>query len=85
MKRRDFLSTLAMIPVAGAAMKLNELNTLTSSFGSTGLMRVLLVRHGRPMSAIEDNNLSRSWMELRITLPKPEAIRSILSREETRD
>jgi len=65
-------------------MKLNELNTLTSSFGSTGLMPVLFVGHGSPMNAIEDNIFSRTWMELGKTLPKPEAILSISAHWETR-
>jgi len=65
-------------------MKLNELNTLTSSFGSTDLMPVLFVGHGSPMNAIEDNIFSRTWMELGKTLPKPEAILSISAHWETR-
>lgn len=64
-------------------MKLNELNTLTSSFGSTDLMPVLLVGHGSPMNAIEDNIFSRTWVELGKTLPKPEAILSISAHWET--
>lgn len=65
-------------------MKLNELNTLTSSFGSTDLMPVLFVGHGSPMNAIEDNIFSRTWMELGKTLPKPKAILSISAHWETR-
>ncbi len=65
-------------------MKLNELNNLTSSFGSTDLMPVLFVGHGSPMNAIVDNIFSRTWMELGKTLPKPEAILSISAHWETR-
>ena len=65
-------------------MKLNELNTLTSSFGSTDIMPVLFVGHGSPMNAIEDNVFSRTWMELGKTLPKPKAIFSISAHWETR-
>jgi len=46
------------------AMKLEELNNLSSSFGSTDIMPVLFVGHGSPMNAIEDNIFSKEWMEI---------------------
>jgi len=40
-------------------------------------MPVLFVGHGNPMNAIEDNEYSRSWIEIVKKIPKPEAILSV--------
>jgi 4,5-DOPA dioxygenase extradiol len=84
MQRRTFLSTLALIPLAGVAMKLNELNKLTSSFDSTEQMPVLFVGHGSPMNAIVENEFSQGWREVAKTLPKPNAILCVSAHWETR-
>ena len=79
-----FLSALAMIPLAGAAMKLTEPNQLTSSFGSTAQMPVLFVGHGSPMNAIEENEFSQEWRVMGKSLPKPQAILCISAHWETK-
>ncbi len=84
MQRRRFLSILVMIPIAGVAMKLNELNKLTSSFDSTAQMPVLFVGHGSPMNAIQENEFVSGWREAARTLPKPTAILCISAHWETR-
>jgi 4,5-DOPA dioxygenase extradiol len=84
MQRRAFLSTLALIPIAGVAMKLDELNKFTSSFGSTEQMPVLFVGHGSPMNAIEENEFTRGWREIAKTLPRPNAILCVSAHWETR-
>jgi 4,5-DOPA dioxygenase extradiol len=83
MERRAFLSKLALLPLAGAAMKLNELNRLTSSFESTAQMPVLFVGHGSPMNAIEENEFVQGWRNVRKSLPKPNAIICISAHWET--
>ncbi len=84
MNRKRFLNTLALIPVAGAAMNLNEFSKLTDPLSSTAQMPVLFVGHGSPMNAIEDNEFSRSWKEIGKTLPRPQAILCISAHWETR-
>jgi 4,5-DOPA dioxygenase extradiol len=84
MNRKSFLNSLALIPLAGAAMNLNELSKLTDPLNSTELMPVLFVGHGSPMNAIQDNEFSRSWKEIGKSLPKPRAILVISAHWETR-
>jgi 4,5-DOPA dioxygenase extradiol len=84
MDRRKFLTSVALLPIAGAAMKLNELNKITASFDSTEQMPVLFIGHGSPMNAIEDNEFSNGWKEVGKTLPRPNAIICISAHWETR-
>lgn len=84
MDRRKFLTSIAVIPIAGAAMKLNELNKMTASFDSTAQMPVLFIGHGSPMNAIEDNEFSRGWREVGKALSRPNAILCISAHWETR-
>ena len=84
MTRKDFLKTLALLPLAGTAMKLNELTTLRDSFGPTDQMPVLFLGHGSPMNAIEENEFVRGWRTMGSTLPKPNAILCISAHWETR-
>jgi 4,5-DOPA dioxygenase extradiol len=84
MNRKNFLNSLALIPLAGAAMNLNELSKLTDPLNSTEQMPVLFVGHGSPMNAIEDNEFSRGWKEIGKTLPDVRAILCISAHWETR-
>jgi len=84
MKRKDFLKSIALLPLAGFAMNLNKLNTLTDPFGSTEKMPVLFVGHGSPMNAIETNEFSLEWQKLGKSLPKPNAILCISAHWETK-
>jgi 4,5-DOPA dioxygenase extradiol len=84
MDRKRFIHSLTLIPLAGAAMNLNELDKLTESRDSTEPMPVLFLGHGSPMNAIEDNEFSRGWKEVGKTLPKPLAILCISAHWETR-
>jgi 4,5-DOPA dioxygenase extradiol len=83
MDRKKFLQSLALIPLAGATMKLNTLNKITESFSITDTMPVLFLGHGSPMNAIEDNEFSRGWQAIGKTLPKPNAILCISAHWET--
>lgn len=84
MDRKIFLKTLALIPLSGAAMKLQELSKITEQFKSTEQMPVLFLGHGSPMNAIEVNEFSLKWQQLGKTLPKPNAILCISAHWETR-
>ncbi|MBI2428899.1 MAG: 4,5-DOPA dioxygenase extradiol, partial [Ignavibacteriales bacterium] len=77
MKRKEFLSTLAMIPFMGGTMKLNDLKNITDEHQHTERMPLLFVGHGNPMNAIDDNAFSRAWKEMGTKLPKPQAILSV--------
>jgi 4,5-DOPA dioxygenase extradiol len=41
------------------------------------LMPILFIGHGSPMNAIEDNEFSRTWIEIGKSLPRPTAIACI--------
>jgi 4,5-DOPA dioxygenase extradiol len=84
MQRRRFLSTVALIPLAGIAMKLNDLNKLSSSFDTTEKMPVLFVGHGSPMNAIEENEFVQGWRDVAKTIPKPNAILCVSAHWETK-
>ena len=49
----------------------------------TERMPVIFIGHGSPMNAIEDNEFSRTWVEIRKALPRPKAILSISAHWET--
>lgn len=84
MNRKRFLHSLALIPIAGTTMNLNELGKLAGPANSTAPMPVLFVGHGSPMNAIEDNEFSRGWQAIGKTLPHPRAILCISAHWETR-
>lgn len=65
-------------------MKPEQLNDLTTSFGSKGMMPVLFVGHGSPMNAILNNTFTRTWEEIGKNLPKPDAIITVSAHWETR-
>jgi 4,5-DOPA dioxygenase extradiol len=84
MKRKDFLKSIALLPLAGFAMQLNKLDTLTDPLESTEKMPVLFVGHGSPMNAIEQNEFTESWQSVSRSLPKPNAILCISAHWETK-
>ena len=84
MHRKHFLKSLALIPLTGAAMKLNELNNMTAPFSSTEQMPVLFLGHGSPMNAIEENEFVTGFRNIGKTLPKPNAIICVSAHWETR-
>jgi 4,5-DOPA dioxygenase extradiol len=83
MDRKEFLKLLALFPLSGAAMKLNELNKLTETFGASEKMPVLFVGHGNPMNAISENEFVTGWRNVAKNLPKPKAILCISAHWET--
>jgi 4,5-DOPA dioxygenase extradiol len=83
MDRKDFIKTLALIPVGGLAMQLSSLKNITDKFERTSRMPVLFIGHGNPMNAIEDNEYTRKFREIGKSLPKPKAILCISAHWET--
>lgn len=84
MRRKDFLKSLAIIPVIGATMKLNSLNKITESLDNTEKMPVLFLGHGSPMNAIEENEFVTKFRSLGKELTKPKAILCISAHWETK-
>jgi 4,5-DOPA dioxygenase extradiol len=83
MLRKDFLKTLALLPLAIHAMKLNKLELLTGPLKSTAKMPVLFLGHGSPMNALEQNEFSETWQQFGKSLPKPAAVLCISAHWET--
>ncbi len=84
MNRKQFLSSLAILPLSAAVMKLQALNKMTEPFGNTDKMPVLFLGHGSPMNAIEENEFVAGWRTIGKTLPKPNAILCISAHWETK-
>ncbi len=84
MHRKEFLQSLAVLPLAGFTMKLNTLNTITGAFSSTDKMPVLFLGHGSPMNAIEENEFVTGFRNVARDIPKPNAILCVSAHWETR-
>lgn len=87
MKRNLFLKSLvslAAAPLAGYAMKLNELNKMTAPFNRTDKMPVLFLGHGSPMNAIEENEFVTGFRNIGKSISKPNAILCISAHWETK-
>lgn len=88
MDRTTFLKTmvplLAAGPIAGAVMKLNELNKMTDPLSSTDKMPVLFLGHGSPMNAISENEFVTGFRNIAKEIPKPNAILCVSAHWETR-
>lgn len=84
MDRKDFLKTMAILPLGAAAMQLSSLKTATYAFGATERMPVLFLGHGNPMNALADNNFTQGFEQIAKTLPKPRAILCISAHWETK-
>lgn len=85
MKRSDFLKILLASPLALAAMKLKELETVTNGLKEDGQkMPVLFLGHGSPMNAIEENEFVKGFRLAGKSIPKPKAILCVSAHWETR-
>ncbi len=84
MNRKQFLKSLAVLPLAGAGMKLHELSKMAESLGSTAKMPVLFLGHGSPMNAIEENEFVAGFRNIAKQLEKPQAILCISAHWETK-
>jgi 4,5-DOPA dioxygenase extradiol len=84
MDRKDFLKTMAILPLGAAALKLGTLKSVTDTFAPTERMPVLFLGHGNPMNALADNNFTQGFQAIARTLPKPRAILCISAHWETK-
>ncbi|GAB2940928.1 4,5-DOPA dioxygenase extradiol [Hymenobacter coalescens] len=64
MDRKAFLKALALLPLASAAMNLQDLHTVSSGFQKSAKMPVLFIGHGSPMNALEDNTFTRALKKM---------------------
>ena len=84
MNRKTFLKSLALLPLAGSTMRLQDLNKMTQPFTSTQKMPVLFLGHGSPMNAIEENEFVTGFRNVAKEIPKPQAILCVSAHWETR-
>ncbi|GAA4301467.1 4,5-DOPA dioxygenase extradiol [Aestuariibaculum suncheonense] len=84
MDRKNFLKSLAVLPLIGSSMNLKDLDKMTSSMNNTEKMPVLFLGHGSPMNAIEENEFVQNFRKLGQELTKPNAILCISAHWETR-
>ena len=84
MNRLHFLKLMGSIPLAGFAMKVNDLSKLSEAFPHKEKMPVLFLGHGSPMNAIEENEYVRGFREIGRTIPTPTAILCISAHWYTR-
>lgn len=84
MNRKDFIKTMALLPLASSSMKLNSLKGMTENFEKSQKMPVLFLGHGSPMNAIEENEFVRGFREVAKDIPTPQAILCVSAHWETR-
>ncbi len=84
MKRSTFIKTIAAMPLAGAAYKLQELNRITTNLEPTERMPALFLGHGSPMNAIEENEFVAGFRKAGASFAKPKAVLCISAHWETR-
>ena len=84
MDRKQFLQTLAALPLAGAAVQLRDLSKLTGNLAATQTMPALFLGHGSPMNAIEENEFVANFRKIAKEIPKPVAILCVSAHWETR-
>ncbi|WP_116789421.1 4,5-DOPA dioxygenase extradiol [Flavobacterium psychrotrophum] len=84
MNRKQFLQTLAALPLTGAAAKVGILGKLAEPLENTAPMPVLFLGHGSPMNAIEENEFVANFRKVAKEIPKPNAILCISAHWETR-
>ena len=74
MQRKDFIKSIALLPLAASFMNLKALSNSLSQLRGTKKMPVLFVGHGSPMNAIEDNEFSKRWKQIAQEIPQPSAV-----------
>lgn len=75
---------MALLPLAGSTMKLQDLNKMTQPLDNTENMPVLFLGHGSPMNAIEENEFVEGFRKVGKEIPRPQAILVISAHWETR-
>ncbi|QQX76044.1 4,5-DOPA dioxygenase extradiol [Aequorivita iocasae] len=83
MNRKQFLKSMALLPLIGSSMNLKDLNKMTATMSNTEKMPVLFLGHGSPMNAIDENEFVASFRRLGNELVRPNAILCISAHWET--
>jgi 4,5-DOPA dioxygenase extradiol len=83
MNRKQFLKSIALLPLIGSSMNLKDLNKMTATMSNTEKMPVLFLGHGSPMNAIEENEFVANFRRLGNELVRPNAILCISAHWET--
>ncbi len=78
------MKCMALLPLTGTAMKLNELNKITEPFNNTDKMPVLFLGHGSPMNAIEENEFVQGFRKVGKEISKPDAVLVVSAHWETK-
>lgn len=84
MDRKTFIKLMALVPLTGIAMKLQQLNKMTEPLGRTKKMPVLFLGHGSPMNAIEENEFVAEFRNIAKEIPRPNAILCVSAHWETK-
>ena len=84
MNRKQFLKSIALLPLIPYSMTLKDLNKMTSTMSNTGKMPVLFLGHGSPMNAIEENEYVSAFRKLGQEIIRPNAILCISAHWETK-
>jgi 4,5-DOPA dioxygenase extradiol len=84
MNRKNFIKTLAAVPLIGGIKKISALEKVTNTFEKTKKMPVLFLGHGSPMNAIEENEFVSGFRRIGKEISKPAAILCISAHWETR-
>ncbi len=84
MDRKRFITTLALMPLSAAAIKLGKMKNWTQTLPTTPRMPVLFLGHGSPMNAIEENDFVSGFRQVAARLPRPTAILCVSAHWETR-
>ncbi len=74
MRRKDFLISLAAMPLISLSMKIDTLSQLTKNLDETEQMPLLFLGHGSPMNAIEENEFVEGFRNISLQISKPKAI-----------
>jgi 4,5-DOPA dioxygenase extradiol len=83
MNRKQFLKSMALLPLIGSSMNLKDLNKMTATMSNTEKMPVLFLGHGSPMNAIEENEFVANFRRLGNELVRPNTILCISAHWET--
>lgn len=83
MNRKEFLSSLASLPLIHSVMNLNAIDKIIDPAVSTPKMPVLFLGHGSPMNAIEENDFVKGFRTIALSIPKPKAIICVSAHWET--
>lgn len=74
MNRKEFLLSMAALPLTSNNMNLSELKNITDALPKSEQMPVLFIGHGSPMNAINDNNFTKHLHKIARDFEKPKAI-----------